>query len=260
MILTNDNVLKYVNYICVKENSGSTLKPDQYNTVILASNVNMFNKQVTEAQLISGQSKMPFNETLFNMAALREFQVLEDITFTAGNFDVTTLTHSFAYWGSMITLYNGVHKKIEILTVKEYAERRTNMIYKQLSEYPGALFNGNIIKVLPSNIATAEFVYMKNPVKPVYDYYIDADLNYVYLPVGTTHLLATGGPTNLLATGETGSAGQTSGTTVTSLTVEPEWNDLYFVEFCNEVLQKVSINLTSEQLRQYVKEVEGKQL
>jgi hypothetical protein len=250
MILTNDNVLKYVNYICVKENSGSTLKPDQYNTVILASNVNMFNKQVTEAQFISGQSKMPFNETLFNMAALREFQVLEDITFTAGNFDVTTLTHSFAYWGSMITLYGGSNKKIEILTVKEYAERRTNMIYKQLSEYPGALFNGNIIKVLPSNIATAEFVYMKNPVKPVYDYYIDADLNYVYLAAGATRLLASG---------ETGSAGQTADP-VTSLTVEPEWNDLYFVEFCNEVLQKVSINLTSEQLRQYVKEVEGKQL
>lgn len=251
MILTNDNVLKYVNYICSKENSGSTLKPDQYNTVILASNVNMFNKQVTEAQLMSIQAKMPFNETLFNMAALREFQVLENITFTTGNFDVTALSNSFAYWGSMITLYKGAHKKIEILTVKEYAERRTNMIYKQLSDYPGALFNGNVIKVLPSDIATAEFVYMKNPVKPVYDYYIDADLNYIYLDAGTTHLLADG---------ETGSAGQTTGTTVVSLTVEPEWNDLYFVEFCNEVLQKVSINLTSEQLRQYVKEVEGKQI
>jgi hypothetical protein len=251
MILTNDNVLKYVNYICVKENSGSTLKPDQYNTIILASNVNMFNKQVTEAQLMALQSKMPFSETLFNMAALREFQVLENISFTTGTFDVTTLSNSFAYWGSMITLYGGSYKKIEILTVKEYAERRTNMIYKQLSEYPGALFNGDIITVLPNNIATAEFVYMKNPVQPVYDYYIDANLNYVYLAAGTTHLLAAG---------ETGSDGQTAGTTVTSLTIEPEWNDLYFVEFCNEVLQKVSINLTSEQLRQYVKEVEGKQL
>lgn len=251
MILTNDNVLKYVNYICVKENSGSTLKPNQYNTIILASNVNLFNKQVTEAQLMSAQSKMPFNETLFNMAALREFQVLENITFTTGNFDITTLANSFAYWGSMVALHNGSYKKIEILTVKEYAERRTNMVYKQLSDYPGALFNGNIIKVLPSNIATAEFVYMKNPVKPVYDYYIDADLNHIYLTAGATHLLTAG---------ETGSAGQTAGTTVTSLTVEPEWNDLYFVEFCNEVLQKVSINLTSEQLRQYVKEVEGKQL
>jgi hypothetical protein len=91
---------------------------------------------------------------------------------------------------------------------------------------------------------------MKNPVRPVYDYYIDANFNQIYLAAGATHLLAAG---------EFGSLGQTSGQTVTSATVELDWNELYVVEFCNEVLSRVGQNLKDEQIKAYIREVEGKQ-
>jgi hypothetical protein len=187
---------------------------------------------------------------LFSMAHLREFHVLENITFTTGVFDLTTLASTFAYWGSMVTLFRGAYRRIEILTDKDLAERRTNMAIRQLIDFPGAIILGNSVKVYPTNVATADFVYMKVPVTPVYDYYLDANQNRIYLAAGATHLLAAG---------ETGSADQTAGTTVTSLTVEIEYNPLYHVEFCNEILQKIGINLKDEQLRQYVREVEGKQ-
>jgi hypothetical protein len=248
--MTLNQVLKYVNYICVKENSGSTLKPDQLNFIFPASDINMFNRKVQEAQLLAIQSRMPFNKTLYEHMALREFHVTENITFTSGIFDITTLIGSYAYWLSMITLYNGSYREIEILTDKDLTDRRTNLITKQLEDYPGAMILGNTIKVYPTNITTAEFVFMKNPVTPVFDYYYDANLNLVYLAAGATHLLTTG---------ETGSAGQTAGTTVTSLTVELDWNELWHVDFCNEVLQKIGINLKDEQIRAYVREVEGKQ-
>lgn len=248
--MTTAQILKYVNYICVKENSGSTLTPDQYNIVLLASNTNIFNRLVSEAELLAIQSKMPFSEKLFSMAHLREFQVSENITFTAGSFALSGLASTFAYWGSMVTLYNGAYRRIELLTDKDLAERRTNLAIKQLKDFPGAQVLGSTIKVYPSNIATAEFVYMKVPTTPVYDYYIDADANLVYLTAGQVYTLQTG---------ETGSAGQTAGQQVTSLTVELEWNPLYHVEFCNEVLQKISIQLKDEQIRQYIREVEGKQ-
>ncbi len=245
-----NQILEYVNYICVKENSGSTLKPEQFNTILLASNINLFNKQVEVAQVLSLQGKVPFSQALFSLAMLREFHTKEVITFTSGVFDLTSLSLStFAYWGSLITLYNGSYKEIEILTDKDLADRRTNMIGRNLKIYPAAQITGNNLTVYPNDIAVAEFVFMKNPLTPIYDYYIDANLNLIYLPEGSSHLLTTG---------ETGSAGQVVGIMV-SLSKELEWNSLYHVEFCNEILQKVGINLKDEQLRAYVREVEGKQ-
>lgn len=249
--MTIDQILKYVNYICVKENSGSTLTPDQFNIILLASNTNLFNKAVTQAEIIAIQSKMPFSEALFSMAHLREFHVSESITFTSGSFNLSSLSNTFAYWGSMVALYNGAYRRVELLTDKELAERRTNMVIRQLKDFPGAQVLGSTIKVYPTNITTAEFVYMKVPATPVYDYYIDANLNQVYLTVGQSYTLTSG---------ETGSAGQTSGQTVNSQTVELEWNNLSHVEFCNEILTRVGISLKDEQLRAYIREVEGKQL
>lgn len=248
--MTTAQILKYVNYICVKENSGGTLTPDQYNIILLASNIDLFNKLVGQAELLSIQSKIPFSEALFSMAHLREFHVLESITFTAGSFALSGLANTFAYWGSLVSLYRGAYRRIELLTDKELADRRTNMVTKQLKDFPGAQVLGDTIKVYPTDIATAEFTYMKVPTTPVYDYYIDANANQVYLTQGQSHTLITG---------EIGSAGQGSGQTVTSLTVELQWNNLYHVEFCNEVLRKVGINLKDVQLQQYIREVDGKQ-
>lgn len=248
--MTLDQILKYVNYICVKENTGSTLKPDQFNTILTASNINMFNKDVEAAQMLALQSKIPFSQALFSLATLRQFHTKETITFTNGSFDLTTLTASFAYWGSLVALYNGSYREIEILTDKDLADRRSNLLAKQLKDYPACVMLGNNINVYPTDITSADFIFMKNPTTPVYDYYIDANLNIVYLTQSSTHLLTSG---------ETGSAGQTSGTTVTSNTIELEWDTLHHVDFCNEILQKIGINLKDIQIQQYVREVEGKQ-
>jgi hypothetical protein len=248
--MTLNQILKYVNYICVKENSGSTLKPDQFNTVLTVSTTNMFNRRVQEAQALSIQGKMPFNMALYEHASLREFHVTENITFSGGVFNVTSLVNSYAYFLSMYTFFNGNGRRVDILTDTDLIERRTNLMSKQLEDYPGCTIFGNVIKVYPTNITTAEFNFMRNPSVPVFDYYYDVNYNLVYLAQGTTHLLATG---------EVGSSGQTSGATVTSLTNELDWNPLYHVEFCNEILSKVGVNLKDEQIKAYVREIEGKQ-
>ena len=248
--MTLDQIVNYVNYICVKENSGSTFTPDQINLVFPVANVNMFNRRVQEAQVLGLQYKIPFSQALYEHAALREFHIPESITFTTGSFDLTTLTNTYAYWLSLIAHYNGEDRQIELLPDKIFADRRTNIITsRKIKKYPIAMTEGNNIKVLPNDITTAEFTFMKKPATPVYDYYYDANANLIYLAVGASHTL-TGG--------EVGSAGQTSGT-VTSNTVELEWNSLFHVEFCNEVLAKVGIALKDEQLRTYAKEVEEKQ-
>jgi hypothetical protein len=245
--MTLEVLLKYVNYICVKENSGSTLKPREFNTILDATNIDYFNKLVLDAQMYALQSKIPLSKAIYEFKALRDFRRNSTIIFTAGAYTLSGLTN-YGYWLSMISNYNGSMSKVDIITDDELEERRSNLISKSLSEYPAAVVNNSTIYVYPTDIATAEFTYLKIPTKPVYDYYLDQYQNRVYLAVSATHLLTTG---------ETGSAGQTSGTTVTSLTIELEYNQLYHVEFCNQILQRIGINLKDEQIRQYVKEVEG---
>ena len=248
--MTLNDILKYVNYICVKENSGSTLKPDQYNNILSASNINMFNRKVQEAQVISNQAQRPFNQALYEHVALREFHTSQNITWTLGQFNLTTLTDAYAYFLSMVCFYKGTFRRIDILTDNELTERRTNLAGKRLEEYPACVILGNTMKIYPSEIYAGEFTFMKIPTTPVFDYYYDQYQNLVYLTQGSSHYLTSG---------ETGSIGQT-GSLVISATKELAWNQLWHVEFCNEILQKVGINLKDEQIRQYVREVEGKQV
>jgi len=248
--MTLEQIFKYVNYISVKENTGSTLQPQQRNTILEASNISMFNRKVAEAQAYAFANKIGFSEATQSILALREFHVKENITFTAGVFDITTLTNSYAYWGSMVALFNGAYRQIELLTDHDLTVRRSNLISKQLSDYPAATLFGNSLTVYPSNVATAEFFFLKNPIKPVYDYYLNTYQVEVYLVPAATHVLTSG---------ETGSSGETAGTTVTSTTVELEWGTLWHEEFCLEILKRVGINIKDEQLRQYIKEAEGLQ-
>jgi hypothetical protein len=284
---------------------------------------------VQEAQLYSIQAKIPFNEALYSVVALREFHVKEAITFTAGVFDITELTNSYGYWSSMIALHDGIYRQIELLTDHDLTLRRTNMLAKQLSDYPAATLFGNNLMVYPTDIATAEFFFLKNPTTPIYDYYLDEyqvqqyydntalsflaqkdttpnstaiclsgtgatgydtyskiqigqqikcsnadELYYVtskaivsniyyflYLDLTTapsgffTYTLTN---QHYVTTGQTGSDDTTSNYTI-KRTEELEWGNLWHIEFCNEILSRVGINLKDEQVRQYVGEVEGQQ-
>jgi hypothetical protein len=251
--MTLEVLLKYVNYIANKENSGSTLKPQEFNTILDATNVDYFNKLVLDAQMYALQSKIPLSKAIYEFKALRDFRRNSTITFTAGAYALSGLTrfNNFGYWLSMISNYNGSMTKIDIITDDEMQERRSNLLSKSLSEYPAAVINNSVIYVYPTDVATAEFTYLEIPATPVYDYYLDQYQNRVYLAEGGSHLLTTG---------ETGSAGQTSGTTVTSNTIELTWSQLYVIDFANEILKKIGINLKDEQIRQYVKEVEGNKI
>ena len=245
--MTLDVLLKYINYISTKENTGSTLKPTEFNTILESVNVDLFNKLVLDAQLYALQSKMPLSKAIYEFKALRDFRRSSTISFTTGSYALSGLT-DYGYWLAMISNYNGSMTKIDIITDDELEERRSNLLSKSLSDYPAAVINNKTIYVYPSNITSADFTYLKIPTKPVYDYYTNQYQIRIYLNPGDSHLLTSG---------EIGSAGQTSGTTVTSNTVELEYNQLYHIDFAVQILQRVGVNLKDVQLKEYIKEAEG---
>lgn len=238
----------YINYMIVKENSGGELTPQQLNTVLNAVNIEMFNKKVQDAQLYALQSKIPFDEAIQAFKILREFRTFAGITFIAGSYNLNSLP-LYSHWIKLLANFNGFYREVEILTDRDLVNRRTNLLAKRLGEYPACELLGNTIMIYPSNIVSGEFTYLKRPTTPVFDYYLDQYQNLVYFPAGTTHVLVSG---------ETGSQGQTAGI-LTSLTVELTWNQDYHMDFFNAVLMKVSTKMADEQMKQAVREIEGKQ-
>jgi hypothetical protein len=324
--MTLDQIRQYINYICVKENSGGTLTPQQVNVIFPAVSIDMYNKTIEKAQLYALQNQVPFSRAIYEFKSMLKFRTkknigpvvtfnasvastpanyiyvtqslfdlipigtyLSNVDFPVGTYvsnkstaggnhililnnnvnnivpDPTTKTVTFTdynsaiynfdvlgnygYWLSLITILNGNTKSIDILTDQELDDRRTNTLSVPLDEYPAAIINNNLINIYPNNITSAEFTYLRKPLTPVYDYYIDANANEVYLAAGTFHTLTTD---------ETGSAGQTSGT-VTSLTVELDWDELFHVVFCNEVLSRVGINLKDGMVEQYINQAKQEQ-
>jgi len=202
--------------------------------------MNMFNRNVEAAQLYTVQKNIPFIEGIYVFKSLNDFRRKVDITFTAGAYDLSN-TSDYGHYASLFTSYNGAYRRIDILTDSGLAERRSNMLAPRLSEHPAAVINGTDILIYPTDITAAEFTYLKLPSIPVYDYYLTSYGEQIALAAGQTYTLQTG---------EIGSAGQTSGS-VSSTTVELEWSPLYHIEFANELLKMVGVNLKDEQVRQY---------
>lgn len=245
--MKTNKILDFVNFIIAKEQSGDILTPAKFNVLLTVVNLEMFNSKVQESELYANQNNIPFTQALFGHKSLREFHKTQTITLSFGLYTLTGLSYTYGYWGSLTANLNvsGRRVNIDLLTDAQFADRRTNLMGDPIEDYPVATIYGNTLRVLPSNITTAEFFYMNIPDSPVYDYYLDQYQNKVYLEAGASHLLAAG---------EEGSAGQVAGTTVGSNTVELEWGELHHVDFCYELIKKCSPHLDKSQLYQYAQQ------
>jgi hypothetical protein len=248
--MTLDQIRSYINYICVKENSGGTLTPEQVNVIFPAASIDMFNKKVEKAQIFAIQNKVSLSEALGSIIELRDFIKSEDQTLgVPGTLTLSDLTSIYGYFSSMTTIYNGITRKIDLMTDSDWSIRKSNSLALPIDEYPMCRLDGFKIDILPNNISQINFTFYRIPATPIYDYYIDANANEIYLVVGASHTLGSG---------EIGSAGQTSGL-VTSTTVELDWDSLYHVAFCNEVLSRVGINLKDGMVEQYINQAKQEQ-
>ena len=242
-----NKILDFVNFVIAKEQSGDILSPAKFNTLLPAVNLNMYNSKVKEAELFALQNGMLLGKALLGSNLLREFHANQTITFSGGHYNLTGLSSTFGYFGTLTAIVNNRRVEIEPVTVSEFTERRTNLIhtYNAIEDYPIVVLYGSLMDVYPTNITSSDFWYIKLPTDPVYDYYLDQYQNKVYLEVSESHLLTTG---------ETGSAGQIAGQTVNSLTVELEWNAISHLDFCYELIKKCSPNLDKPQLYQYAQQ------
>jgi hypothetical protein len=231
--MTNEDVLKLINFISNKDQSGRTLDLLTFNILLPA-----------ESTELAKEQRVLYEKTQEVTNAIKHLKVINSsltINATTGS---ANLPSDYNYGGQLCyTDTSSYYRKIEILTDAEFNLRMSSVLRTATSKEPICKFVGNYLYFRPITLGSAYFSYLKAPVTPALDYYYDANDQVVFLAVGATHTLTTG---------EEGSGGEAPPTIVTSSTVEMDWRDEEKLIIRNKILQKISVNLKKAELAQYV--------
>ena len=226
--MTLQEIKLYLETCLNKHSSGNTLTPQELN-ILLESQIFSFVKEkvLTYRQYVATGS--PVDDVVFTSMLVDSLQKQTTATLVTGTF---TLPNDFLFINDLYGTYNANQKRIEVVSPEEYAKRTHNLLSKPIAYYPVAYIVGTTCKVYPTNMTSLYVDYIAKPTIPIYDYYTDANYQIVYLAVSATHMLTAG---------EYGSAGQTSGNLVTSLTVELDIPEDLHLAFANYLLGKWAI-------------------
>lgn len=250
-----DHIYSRVN----KDQSGNTYNLNRYNNDLLVANLEMFSYYYGLPQgyapgapfpAVSAEITQKVTDSLRHLVVNMGGDGPNDpgpLVLTNG---VAIIPSDYVHYDYMNYTYissacgNGKTKypPITVLTGADWSTRVNSEILNfKVEKYPYCNFQKDYIQFRPKTIQYVNFAYWRSPKTPYYDYYKDANDNVVFMPTGTSHLLTAG---------ETGSAGQTAGTSVVSTTVELEWPVDTHADFANIILGYVSDNLRSEFLKQ----------
>jgi hypothetical protein len=130
---------------------------------------------------------------------------------------------------------------IDLVTDEEWMFRRNDELTEPTTSYPIARIADDYIYVVPKEINNIFLYYLKQPDTPYFDYYTDDDYNIQYLAVSSTHVLTTS---------EVYRDGTASGT-VTSISVELEWNDEDKIKILHRILAKMGVSMDEQLVAQY---------
>lgn len=234
--MNNGNLYNLALYIGNKENFGGWLNADRFqeqleiaNIVLLKELLGITNDFNFGAPVSRRQKGM--NTILDDSTNI--FKKKSSVSFSSG---VAILPNDYFKYDILRQATTG--KKIDILSSPEVAQRNSSYIDAPSINFPIAEIIGKSLNVYPTTISTADLVYYRYPVTPVFDYYVDAAGELVYLENGEEHVLTEG---------EIDSAGNTSGT-FTSQSVELEWGDSEKIDITWLIIKNMGINLSRQDI------------
>jgi len=259
-MLTNDILYRYILEICNKEQQGGNLGSLEFNRLLQVCSIKLLRlkcglpvnpdenpaKQQFEKNQANTDSLSPFKRFmgLFNTDPL--FIDSNGIAITP----VDYYYHSSASYKQYINKPNCEpelrQRKVEVVTDSQWDDIMSSSIRPPSEKYPIMNYQDSYIRFAPTNLKAVNYVYLKTPVPPVYDFYFSVDGEMIYLPPNTKHTLIVG---------EEGSQGQVAPATVTSLSVESEFQDADKLELANLILQHIGINLREGALLQYSEKI-----
>ena len=225
-------LLDYLNFVINKEQSGNSLKPKNYNTLLYVSNIEYFNKKFGLPEEYRPGHPFPSQawETTQNMTdSLRKFKVklgYDNTPLVISSNGKADIPANYAHYSSL--RYNLAinencdstisMRSIDILTDAQWADRVGSSINPPSYEYPICMFQNNYIQFLPLDLKFVEFTYLRFPETPSYIYTVDSYDNIVYDAINSIQL---------------------------------EWEDNDIMNIAKLILSKIGINLRETSIVNY---------
>lgn len=239
MAYTNNDLLNIVNFAIRQENKGNPITRNNFTTLLDSKGFEYFEMMYDE-----------YEKTQELTDSLRRFKETKqggDLTFTGNTINIPA---TYAHKGFLYYKKDGTTiKPVYIVDDDRFMMLQDSYIDAPSEDYPIARFITDYIEYLPTTLNKSYFTfsYLRYPVAPKYDYYIDAN--------GVTHYLAAGA-THTWASGETDSSGvvHTTGT-YTSLTVELDFNEEDKLKIVDKIIQAVSVPVNDGTAYQYAEQL-----
>lgn len=255
--MNNDFIYKFLLFLANKSVTGNSISPEEFNMALQAANMRHFKRKIgVPEDYRPGMpiAKQGFERTQVLTDDLLPFKVhmgspnVQAMIVDQDGYAV--LPSNFFYPSALSYKYfpnndcTGTYKtrKIDVLTDQQWDYVIGSSIRRPTLKYPAANFQAGTIRFSPTNLQRVDFVYLRYPANPVYDYYINADLDHIYLLPGTSHVLVAG---------EEGSMGQQPGTSVVSMSVEMEWNYSNRLDILAFILSFLGMNMREGALQQF---------
>lgn len=258
--MNNSGVLKYCQFVCNKEQVGNSLSPVEFTQLLQVCNLKHFKKKIglpEEYKVGMPLARQTYDLTQKLTEDLKQFKVWmgsPDISQLQIDGNGIASLPSDYYYPSSLSFKHAINscsemiiktRMIEVVTDAQWDDVVSHPIKQPTYKYPVCNFQNTFIRFLPNNLRFVDFIYLRQPKTPVYDYYFGTDGSYIYLPQGINYTLQAG---------EQGSNGQTSGVVV-SQTQELEWDDINKLDIAALILQHIGINLREGALMQYSEKV-----
>lgn len=224
--MTLSELKSYINTVLNKDKAGNSLSPQEFNILLEAEIFNFVRDRFREYR--SAVNQGGGDDTALTSLLIDSLTAESSPTLSGGYFAQPT---DMLYMESLQGVLNSTVRKVELISRDALNARFFNLLDKPLYLYPACVVVGSSIYVYPTNMTSLKLSYIKKPVIPLYDYYLDANYNEVYLAASASHTLVSG---------EYGSAGQTAGS-VSSLTVELDIPEDLHLQFANYLLGKISM-------------------
>jgi hypothetical protein len=162
-------------FIASKDQSGNTFSPFEFNTMIQAVNIALTKKEWSKFEASQ--------EITDDMMRFKIWLGADGVApLTVDNRGYSTLPVN--YWHYVSLLYKQVINKpnckqkikpriIPVLNDQQFDAYRASALKQPSLRYPVANFQNGYLRFLPVNLGMVDFVYLREPVQPVYAYHID---------------------------------------------------------------------------------------
>jgi hypothetical protein len=182
----NQSIYQNLMTILKKEINGMVLTPEQFSELLQHHQWSIAN---------TDYSYFEKNQVITDSLRSLKDSVTVSLTGGVGNFITAITGQGKEYWhciGANHSILNYSRIKIDIVSDIEYAEISSSDLLQPTTTFASGKISGNSIYVLPSSISSINFLYLKKPADPYYDYYINNNDEIIYLLPGTSHTLTAG--------------------------------------------------------------------